>query len=165
MACSQENSCIANVYVTSIYRHHSWAPESSSTHTLNCPTGVEGCPLRRTPLHHKLQHSGFWPRWITMGGTNPGKKPLISLVWNATGAVEGVYIFCYCQYSVYSNRSYCQANINCGSSRHVSQIIEYSMVVCSLALSPSLSPPPGLHCPQKKTLMRLYDLHIILILI
>ena len=58
-----------------------------------------------------------------MGGTNSRKEQLISLVWNATGATEGVYILRYCQYSIYSSQPYCQANIKCDTPRHAPQII------------------------------------------
>ena len=109
-------------------------PHSSSWLILIRSTGVESCPHWWTPLYYKLQHSILWPKWVTVGDTNPWRKQLISLVWSTTGAIEGVHIFCYCHHSIYSNWSYCQAHITCGSSRHVWQNIKYVQHMMFVAL-------------------------------
>ena len=90
-------------------------PHSSSSLTLICATGVESCPHWWTPLHHKLQHSDYWPKWNTVGRANSWREQLISFYWNTTDAFTELYLLCHCQ-----PWSQCHpANNNCWVERWV----------------------------------------------
>ena len=90
-------------------------PHSSSSLTLIRSTGVESCPHWWTPLHHKLQHSDYWPKWNTVGRANSWREQLISFYWNTTDAFTELYLLYHCQ-----PWSQCHpANNNCWVERWV----------------------------------------------
>ena len=93
-------------------------PHSGSSLTLICTTGVEGYTHWWTPLHQKLRHSNYWPKWITVGRPNPWNKPLISFYWITIGTFTELHLLCYCQLWSQSNWSH-QPNTNGWTARWV----------------------------------------------